>query len=133
MDFIQEKVNVQDAKLKNAYIELRSRDDEIRLLELQIQEDKREIALFKKKLPVKRALDQELELYRICVSGLKIFSNCIETIIFQLESCQERLVDLEKILENPNDPARVRFLDGNDDTPEVIMKKLEQVNIFFSN
>jgi len=47
---------------------LRSRDDEIRLLELQIQEDKREIALFKKKLPVKRALDQELELYRICVS-----------------------------------------------------------------
>jgi hypothetical protein len=61
-------VNVQDAKLKNAYIELRSRDDEIRLLELQIQEDKREIALYKKKLPVKRALDQELELYRICVS-----------------------------------------------------------------
>ncbi len=47
---------------------MRSRDDEIRLLELQIQEDKREIALFKKKLPAKRALDQELELYRICVS-----------------------------------------------------------------
>lgn len=47
---------------------MRSRDDEIRLLELQIQEDKREIALLKKKLPVKRALDQELELYRICVS-----------------------------------------------------------------
>ena len=54
--------------MKNAYIELRSRDDEIRLLELQIQEEKREIALSKKKLPVKRALDQELELYRICVS-----------------------------------------------------------------
>lgn len=61
-------MNVQDAKLKNAYIELRSRDDEIRLLELQIQEEKREIGLFRKKLPVKRALDQELELYRICVS-----------------------------------------------------------------
>jgi len=53
--------------LKNAYIELRSRDDEIRLIELQIQEEKREIALLKKKLPVKRAFDQELELYRICV------------------------------------------------------------------
>ena len=61
-------MNVQDAKLKNAYIELRSRDDEIRLLELQIQEENREIALFKKKLPIKRAFDQELELYRICVS-----------------------------------------------------------------
>lgn len=54
--------------MKNAYIELRGRDDEIRLLELQIQEEKREMALFRKKLPVKRALDQELELYRICVS-----------------------------------------------------------------
>ncbi|CAF1403142.1 unnamed protein product [Rotaria magnacalcarata] len=106
----QEKVNVQDAKLKNAYIELRSRDDEIRLLELQIQEEKREIALLRKKLPVKRALDQELELYRIC-----------------LESCQDRLIELEKILENPNDPARVRFLDGTDDSPEMIMRKLEQL------
>jgi len=66
-------VNVQDTKLKNAYIELRSRDDEIRLLQLQIQEEKREIALSKKKLPVKRALDQELELYRIQVSLLEIY------------------------------------------------------------
>ena len=61
-------MNVQDTKLKNAYIESRSRDDEVRLLELQLQEEKREIALSKKKLPVKRALDKELELYRICVS-----------------------------------------------------------------
>ena len=61
-------MNVQDTKLKNAYIESRSRDDEVRLLELQIQEERREIALSKKKLPVKRALDKELELYRICVS-----------------------------------------------------------------
>lgn len=61
--------------MKNAYIELRSRDDEIRLLELQIQEEKREIALFKKKLPVKRALDQELELYRICVSFVDGWKN----------------------------------------------------------
>jgi hypothetical protein len=52
---------------------LRSRDDEIRLLQLQIQEEKREIALAKKKLPVKRALDQELELYRIQVSLLEIY------------------------------------------------------------
>jgi hypothetical protein len=40
------------------------------------------------------------------------------------------LVELEKRLENPNDPARVRFLDGTDDSPELIMKKLEQVNSF---
>ncbi|UJR26651.1 hypothetical protein I4U23_007968 [Adineta vaga] len=106
----QEKVNVQDTKLKNAYIESRSRDDEVRLLELQIQEEKREISLSKKKLPVKRAMDKELELYRIC-----------------LESCQERLVELEKMLENPNDPARVRFLDGEDESPASIMKKLEQL------
>jgi hypothetical protein len=59
--------------LNNAYIELRSRDDEIRLLQLQIQEEKREIALSKKKLPVKRALDQELELYRIQVSLIEIY------------------------------------------------------------
>ncbi len=59
--------------MNNAYIELRSRDDEIRLLQLQIQEEKREIALSKKKLPVKRALDQELELYRIQVSLIEIY------------------------------------------------------------
>ncbi|CAF1508554.1 unnamed protein product, partial [Adineta steineri] len=64
----QEKVNVQDTKLKNAYVELRSRDDEIRILELQIQEEKRDIALSKKKLPIKRSLNEELKLYRICVS-----------------------------------------------------------------
>jgi len=44
-----------------------------------------------------------------------------------LETCQERLVELEKRLENPNDPSRVRFLHGTDDTPEEIMRKLEQV------
>ncbi|CAF1224474.1 unnamed protein product, partial [Didymodactylos carnosus] len=44
-----------------------------------------------------------------------------------LEVCQERLIDLEKLLENPSDPERVRFLDGEDDSPEVIMKKLEQL------
>ncbi|CAF3838730.1 unnamed protein product [Adineta steineri] len=106
----QEKVNVQDTKLKNAYVELRSRDDEIRILELQIQEEKRDIALSKKKLPIKRSLNEELKLYRIC-----------------LEACQERLVELEKMLENPNDPARVRFLDGVDESPASIMKKLEQL------
>ena len=47
--------------------------------------------------------------------------------MLQLESCQERLVELEKALENPNDPARVRFLDGEDESPAAIMKKLEQV------
>ncbi len=52
---------------------MRSREDEIRLLQLQIQEEKREIALSKKKLPVKRALDQELELYRIQVSLIEIY------------------------------------------------------------
>jgi hypothetical protein len=40
------------------------------------------------------------------------------------------LNDLEKILENPNDPERVRFLDGADESPALIMKKLEQVNCF---
>ncbi|CAF1617174.1 unnamed protein product, partial [Didymodactylos carnosus] len=64
----QEKVNVQDHKIKNADIELSGRVDELKLLDLQIQEEKREITLYSKKLPVKRALDQELELYRICVS-----------------------------------------------------------------
>lgn len=49
-----------------------------------------------------------------------------------METCQERLVELEKRLENPNDPSRVRFLHGTDDTPEEIMRKLEQVqNHFF--
>ena len=46
---------------------------------------------------------------------------------FQLETCQDRLLELENMLENPNDPSRVRFLDGVDDSPEMIMKKFEQV------
>lgn len=34
------------------------------------------------------------------------------------------------MLENPNDPERVRFLDGDDESPALIMKKLEQVIVF---
>ena len=41
------------------------------------------------------------------------------------------MLELEKHLENPMDPERVRFLEGNDLKPAQLHTKLEEVRFFF--
>ena len=48
---------------------------------------------------------------------------------FQLVSCRERLAMLEKRLEDPSDETRVRLLGGADPEPEVLAKKIEELEL----
>ena len=59
---ICERVNVQETMLKNANIDLQSKEEEIRFLKLQFNEEKRQVALLEKDLPNKEALDEELKM-----------------------------------------------------------------------
>ena len=40
------------------------------------------------------------------------------------------MLEMERQLENPNDPQRVRFLEGKDLTPAQMHSKLEEVGFF---
>jgi len=51
----------------------------------------------------------------------------------QLRKCQNNLIELEHKVENCNNPDRIRFLEGAEETTEDIMKKLEKVAAFFYN
>ena len=47
----------------------------------------------------------------------------------QLVACRERLAMLEKKLEDPSDENRVRLLGGDDPEPEVLAKKIEELEL----
>ncbi|XP_059175835.1 coiled-coil domain-containing protein 146-like [Physella acuta] len=105
-----ERVNIQDQMIRNGEVELKSLEEEIRFLELQQQEMKRSSHLLHKAVPGK--LNQEKELV---------------TLQIQLQQCQDRMVELEKALENPYDESRVRYLTGKDPTPGEIHNKVEEL------
>ena len=47
---------------------------------------------------------------------------------FQLSQCQDRMADLEKELEDPDRPGRIRLLDGNDPLPTELRDTVENVS-----
>ena len=53
---------------------------------------------------------------------------CLICLTLQLSQCQDRMLELERLLENPNDPDRVRFLEGRDLPPAQLHSKLEEVS-----
>lgn len=103
-----EKVNIEDQLIRNGNVELQSREEEIRFLNMQMTEDKRAIELLRKQVPQKQALEQEREILQM-----------------QLEQCQERMVELFKELEDPRNVDRVRYLEGKDPTPTELHEKTE--------
>lgn len=107
-----EKVNIQEQMIRNGNVELQAREEEIRFLKLSLGEEKRTIELLKKSLPNKRNLEGELV-----------------TLQIQLSQCQDRMMEMEKELENPMDESRVRFLSGRDLTPTELHDKLEEVRV----
>ncbi len=76
---ICERVNVQETMLKNANIDLVSKEEEIRFLKLQINEEKRQVTLLEKELPNKEALDEELKMVQKHVSNKnnQLIEKCI--------------------------------------------------------
>lgn len=53
----------------------------------------------------------------------------IVTFSFQLVACRERLAMLEKQLEDPSDESRIRLLGGKDPEPEVLSKRIEELEL----
>ncbi len=107
---ILERFNCMDSIIKNGNLELGAREEEIRFLKLTKEETERILGLHKKQVPNEKALQKELAVLRK-----------------QLVQCQNFLVELEAKVENCNDPNRIRFLDGVEETTEDVMKKLEIV------
>ncbi|CAF0929077.1 unnamed protein product [Brachionus calyciflorus] len=105
-----ERSNAQETLITNGNIELQSREEELRFLKLRLEEEKRVLNLYRKNAPNEDALKNELEILRS-----------------QLVDCQNHLLKLEKQMENCNDPDRIRFLDGPEETTESVVKKLEQL------
>lgn len=107
---ICERSNAQDSIIKNGNIELQAREEELRLLKLRAQEEKRTVDLYSKKAKSEQALQNELNILRE-----------------QLIDSQNNLLKLEKQMENCSDPDRIRILDGPEETAETVVKKLEQL------
>ena len=65
-----EKVNIQEDMIRKGDVELQMREEEIRFLKMQVNEEKRTIGLRRQTLPNKRALEQELVTLQIQVPML---------------------------------------------------------------
>lgn len=48
-------------------------------------------------------------------------------VMLQLSQCQDRMTEQEKMLEDPNDETRVRFLEGKDMNPAELKDKMQEV------
>ncbi|KAL4226619.1 hypothetical protein ACF0H5_014602 [Mactra antiquata] len=105
-----EKVNIQDQMIRNGNVELQAREEEIRFIQMQLNEEKRSIGVLRAQTPNKNNLEQELV-----------------TLQIQLQQCQDRMLELEKDLENPYDEKRVRYLEGKDLPPAEMHEKIEDL------
>lgn len=91
-------------------MDLQAREEEIRFIKMALNEEKRKQELLWKQLPNKRSLEEELV-----------------TLQIQLQQCQDRMLELEKQLEDPYDESRVRYLEGQDLPPAKLQDKIEDV------
>lgn len=62
-----EKVNIQEQMIRNGNVELQAREEEIRFLKMQLNEENRSVDLLKKALPNKRNHESELVTLQIQV------------------------------------------------------------------
>ncbi|KAG7455838.1 hypothetical protein MATL_G00245200 [Megalops atlanticus] len=108
MCIFYEKVNVQEGMIQEGNMEIHTMEEEVKLLKMLISEEKREIELARKLMPIKRALEGE-----------------IDTLQKQLSDCKNRRLELENAVEDQQ--SRSRRLEGKDQPPEELIKKIEQL------
>jgi len=60
--------------LRNGEVEMRARDEELRFLKMQLAEEERTVALMKRTLPSKTALEQELVALQIEASRIILYT-----------------------------------------------------------
>ena len=66
---ICERANAQENIIKNGNIELAAREEEIKFLRLNQEEEKRQVGLYQKEVPNEEAKQKELEILRTQVSS----------------------------------------------------------------
>nr|XP_019948010.1 PREDICTED: coiled-coil domain-containing protein 146 [Paralichthys olivaceus] len=101
-----EKVNVQEAAIAKGNVALETLEREIKDLQLAISEEKRQIELKKKEVPLKRKLEGEIAMLLIELSEAR-----------------------DKTLECLNQTVAYKDLKGNDPTTMELVRKMEQLKV----
>uniref|UniRef100_F6ZCC7 Cilia- and flagella-associated protein 58 central coiled coil domain-containing protein n=1 Tax=Ciona intestinalis TaxID=7719 RepID=F6ZCC7_CIOIN len=107
-----EKFNIQETMIRNGDVAVQTMEEEIRFLRMQNAEEQRQINLGRKNRPNLKHLNDELV-----------------TLQIQLSQCQDRMKELEKELEDPDRPGRVRLLQGKDPSPTELRSMVENLEI----
>ena len=63
-----ERLNVQDQMIKKGMLELTAREEDVKFLNTQLTEEKRQVDQLKKRVPGKRSLERELATLQIQVN-----------------------------------------------------------------
>ncbi|XP_018540672.1 coiled-coil domain-containing protein 146 [Lates calcarifer] len=101
-----DKVNIQEAAITKGNVALETMEKEIRDLQLAINEEKRQIDLKKKDVPLKRKLEEEIT-------------------VLQIELSEAR----DKTLECVNRTVDYKELKGKDPSTVELVKKIEQLEV----
>eukprot|EP00741_Cyanophora_paradoxa_P004850 tig00000836_g4705.t1 len=107
---LYEKANIQEGILKRGETELRRREEEIRMLRLEVAGLQRKIAITRKLLPKIPELEEQVMACQL-----------------QLHEAREQSELLSYQLENAENKARWRKLGGRDPQPEELAAKIRQL------
>mmetsp|Transcript_19952 Transcript_19952/g.64959 ORF Transcript_19952/g.64959 Transcript_19952/m.64959 type:complete len:918 (-) Transcript_19952:40-2793(-) len=107
---LYEKANIQEEVLKQGEMELKHRDDEIRMLKLELKEVQRSMDVTRKLLPRIPALDAD-----------------IASLQQQLLETRKRSEELSEALESPENKERWRRLEGKIPDKEELTAKINQL------
>jgi hypothetical protein len=103
-----ERLNMQEAVLREAALELMAREEEIRYLRMEVTQLQTHIMISRRDLPQQSWLQAELDSAQI-----------------QLCACEEELRDLESRMVNAQDPTRLRLLPGPEASQDDLRTHLE--------
>ncbi|XP_033968254.1 coiled-coil domain-containing protein 146 isoform X2 [Pseudochaenichthys georgianus] len=105
-----EKVNIQEAAITKGYMTLETLGKETRDLQLEINEEERQIDLKKKELPLRKKSEEDITMLQIELSEAR-----------------------DKTLKGLNRTIGYKELKGNDPTTEELIKKIEQLEMSLSD
>ena len=105
---LYEKSNIHENILKNGEQEIREKQEEIRMLNLELKERQRQLEVVRKKIPDVPELAVKIKKYKS-----------------QLEEHQARVRELSEVLENPERHPGQRWLGGEDPDEEPLKAKIQ--------
>jgi chromosome segregation ATPase len=108
-----EKLNIQENVMRRADVKLEEFNDEMTFLNTQLAEEQRQVEILRKYRPELKELKNELVDLQI-----------------ELAKVQDKTVDLEQKLENPDAcKNRIRFLEGKDLSPRELESELAKLEL----